>query len=596
MEKYESVKKNGKTLVGVRAYQGDAMTLLAFDLDSSRLENLVGFTIRVTQGNRAPYFLTNRLSFKPEILKLNKIVPKQKLSSLFAPYQKFRWVHVPFTEHYVDNPYFGDYTYEVTPRYLKDGILQDLDPALTVKLTIEVCPFKSGKMQLGFTRAFVSSQAYAERFGNNGKIRPNKDDLIFDIKQTSGNGRQWNPETKKYETMPYTFEDQHEYLGWQARRRIMEFLDETINNENLKLAVFAFDLDEPLIVQKFITLAQQGRLRIILDDSKDHVGNSCFEDQFAALFEQKASDANSIFRGNFKALAHSKVFIQYKGNSAIKVLTGSTNFSTNGLCINANHVIIFNSPKIAQLYANVFDASFGDEKMKNFSTSSFAQSDFVFTKPDGPDMTIRFSPHPKDFAEKFFKTISDNIKNARSDVLFAIMKDNSQSGILDAVHDQVKSDKVFTYGIVDSSKETMLYKADSKRGILVAGRGTQTALPPPFNKVAAIPGIAIHHKFVVVDLRGKSSVVYCGSSNLAFNPEQKNGDNLIEIRNDDVVAAFAVEAIRLVDHFAWRNKALNTDDPIYLHDPSDKKQWYESYYNPDDLHCLERTLLISKKN
>jgi len=47
------------------------------------------------------------------------------------------------------------------------------------------------------------------------------------------------------------------------------------------------------------------------------------------------------------------------------------------------------------------------------------------------------------------------------------------------------------------------------------------ALPPPFNTVAKVPGIAIHHKFVVVDFRGKESVVYCGSSNLAFNPEQK---------------------------------------------------------------------------
>jgi phosphatidylserine/phosphatidylglycerophosphate/cardiolipin synthase-like enzyme len=133
----------------------------------------------------------------------------------------------------------------------------------------------------------------------------------------------------------------------------------------------------------------------------------------------------------------------------------------------------------------------------------------------------------------------------------------------------------------------------------VAGRGTETALPPPFNKVAKVPGISIHHKFIVVDFKGKNSVVYCGSSNLAYNPEQKNGDNLLEIRDEDVVTAFAIEAIRLVDHFHWRNKkkeAKEKKDPIYLDDNKDEKKiWYKSYYNPDDLHYLERTLLISEK-
>jgi hypothetical protein len=142
----------------------------------------------------------------------------------------------------------------------------------------------------------------------------------------------------------------------------------------------------------------------------------------------------------------------------------------------------------------------------------------------------------------------------------------------------------------------MLYTANSKRGIRVAGKGTETALPPPFNTVAKVPGIAIHHKFIVVDFRGKDSVVYCGSSNLAFGPEQRNGDNLIEIHDENVVTAFAIEAIRLVDHFHWRNKKMDDIGQLYLNDNRDKKKiWYKSYYKPEDLHFLERTLLISDK-
>jgi len=49
MQISNSVKKDGKVLVSARAYKGDAMTLLAFDLDESMLENFVGFSIRVKE-------------------------------------------------------------------------------------------------------------------------------------------------------------------------------------------------------------------------------------------------------------------------------------------------------------------------------------------------------------------------------------------------------------------------------------------------------------------------------------------------------------------------------------------------------------------
>jgi phosphatidylserine/phosphatidylglycerophosphate/cardiolipin synthase-like enzyme len=599
MDAFNSVKQGDKDLVGVRAHKGDATTLLAFDLDQSLLDNFVGFSVRVTQGNRPPYYLTNRLAFAPAILKKNGIDDKEKLSSLYSPFQKFRWVHVPSSQHFVDNPFFGPYTYEVTPRYLVDDVLKELDPNLTASVTIDVSPFRDGEIQVGFTRAFISSEAYAYHFSNNGKLRPNKKDLIFNIQQVSGTAKRWNSQTKKEEDSPYTFAEQHEYLGWQARDRVMEFLDETLNNPDLHLDVFAFDLDEPVVVQKLIALAKQGRLRIILDNSKDHVKQGCFEQQFETLFAGEAQDKAAIFRGHYQALAHSKVFIQRRGAAAVKVLTGSTNFSTNGLYVNANHVITFNNPNAAQLYADAFDASFGENPMKDFKQTPLAENDSLVHEQQLPDMTIRFSPHLKEVADKIFGAISLRIEKAESDVLFAVMNDRSKSSILDAVRKQVKSDQVFTYGITDTATDVMLYKPNSKRGVRVAGKGTETALPPPFNAVAKVPGISIHHKFVVVDFKGKNSVVYCGSSNLAYGPEQKNGDNLIEIRDEDVVTAFAIEAIRLVDHFHWRNKKSSTKQkkqPLTLNDTKDSaKIWYKNYYNPDDLLFVERTLLVGAK-
>ncbi len=586
---------NSRNGVSVRAHKGDAMTLLAFDLDQAKTKNFTGFSIQITPKGRAPYYLTNLLTYPTALRTKNNIADKDAHSTLFAPIQKFRWVHVPATFHQITAPFYGPYKYEVTPRYMIGDILQPLDPSLTVAVEVDVGPYKSGQFQIGFARGFVASQAYTNHFGNNNKVRPNKKDLIFDIKTKSGsvkttkNGQQVDQD--------YTFEDQYAWLGWQARVRALEFLDETLANQNLTLDVFAFDLDEPTICGKLIQLAQQGRLRILLDNSKSHVGKnaggvSAFEDQFEAFFAQNAVAPSAMVRGRFQSLAHSKVFIQRDKSTkaAIKVLTGSTNFSTNGFYINANHVLIFNNNAVAQLYADVFDACFSADKMKGFSGTNFAANDHSFAQAETPQMTIRFSPHTKTVATKFFKIISDAIQATTSDVLFAIMKDNSASSILDTIRAiRATRQDIFSYGITDTTTTISLYKPHKKNGVLVAGKGGANVLPPPFDRENPIPGIAIHHKFVVVDFKGKNPAVFCGSSNLAFGPEQANGDNLIEIRDRDAVTVFAIEAIRLVDHFAFRNRQANPNE-INLHG-TEPTPWSASYYDPADLHFVERTLL-----
>lgn len=595
MEKFASNKG-----VSVYAYKGDAMTLLAFDLDKSMTDNFVGFTIKVSANDRT-FYLYNKMKFKNEI-KLHR-KPKNSteyLSTEFSPIQKFRWIHVPSTIHYIDNPYFGDYTYEVTPRYIENGELLSPDDKLTVKVTIDVSPFKDGDINVGFTRSFISSQAFAYHFGNQLNLRPNDSDLTFDIKLKSGIAKRYNRKTGKEDDIPFTYEEIHEYLGWQARDRVMEFLDEVMNNNSVKLDIFAYDLNEPVVVEKLLILANQGRVRIVLDDYPDHKKKDCAEMKFEKEFHRVAKNKDDIFRGHFGSQAHSKVLIQRNNNTAskaIKVLTGSTNFTTNGLYINANHTLTFNNKEVAQVYADAFDASFGVDEMSSFKKSTIASTDYTFNDVNLPDMTIRFSPHPAKFADIFFNKIKSKILNASSDVLFAVMLDDSNSEILSALHEQVKSEEIFTAGITDVRKGMQLYKPGRKTGIRISGLTIATKLPKPFSDIIKVPGLghSIHHKFIVVDFKGTDPVVYCGSSNLAYKPEQNNGDNLLEIRDKDVVTAFAIEAIRLVDHFSWLNKLILNDvpeDEMFLYDNSEKTMWYSDYYNAKDLKYLERVLLM----
>jgi phosphatidylserine/phosphatidylglycerophosphate/cardiolipin synthase-like enzyme len=281
------------------------------------------------------------------------------------------------------------------------------------------------------------------------------------------------------------------------------------------------------------------------------------------------------------------------------VLTGSANFSTNGLYVNSNHVLIFNNKNIAQFYSDVFDASFGKTSMKDFKGSKFTSPDNPFKEKSVGEINITFAPHSRTDAKQIFDRISARIlKEGNTDVLFAIMQDTSASSILDAVQQQVKNEKIFTYGITDTISKNadygiFLYKPNSLRGIRVAARGIQNVLPKPFGKVANIDGYAIHHKFIVVNFRGDDPVVYCGSSNLAFNPEQHNGDNLLEIHDKDIVTAFAIQALVLVDHFQWRNKEIK-EKSIHLDDISNpSKAWYQAWYDPEDLKNRQRNLYIS---
>jgi phosphatidylserine/phosphatidylglycerophosphate/cardiolipin synthase-like enzyme len=600
MEAVNSIYDGNKCLVSVRAYHGDAMTMLAFDLDESLLEDFIGFSIKIQPGKLMPYFLFNKLSFNPDILKKNNISEQQAKSTEFSPIQKFNWLHAPSVQHNIGHPYFGDYTYEVTPRYLRGDILEPLDPAKTVRVTIDVSPFKKGNFQLGFTRGFVASQAYVDHFGMNNAVRPNKKDLIFDLKQQSGPKKG----EKDKSIQPYTFEDQFAWMGWQARERVYEILKETLQNKDLTLDVFAYDLNEPFVCDTLLALAKEGRVKIILDNAslhtgKDKKGNKAFEDVFEQLFKKQAQNPDDLVRGKFGRFSHDKIFIQKLNTVPVKILTGSTNFSTNGLYINANHVLIFTDSDVAKLYDEVFNESFGAAKMKAFSKTSLAQTDHPFQMTTTmPKMILRFSPHTAAIAKKEIDGIAKQVKAASSDLLFAIMNDTTGSGsLLKEIRKAHARTDVFSYGIVDKSKDITLYKPNKKTGVRVAGAGINSQLPPPFKDENKIPGVSIHHKFIVVDFKTDHSVVYCGSSNLAEGGEKANGDNLLEIRDRDIVTVFAVEALRLVDHFHWRNKksdAKKKKTTLYLYDNGDpKKIWHTNYYDPEDMRCLERQLLIS---
>lgn len=557
----------------VKAYPGDNKTLLSFDFaDETPAKNLAGFTIACKlPGTQPAFYLFNFLRFEtPQ--DHAQVKAELPTSTVNAPIQKYRWVdfaHAPSTG---GDLVAGNYTYTVTPRYFDgSGKMLAMDSTKSVSVTVPVGPFTSGALKLGFTRGYMQSQAYVRHFGADTPVEPDKRTLQYDTSAKAGTNKAGKD---------VTFAQIYEWMGTTARARIFDVLNQVVNDKTLSLDVFAYDLNEPDVVAAFLKLAGEGRIRIILDSAQLHITHQeknqktgamttvvPLEDEFAKAFTAAAKGKAEIKRGCFARYSHDKVFIVSKDGLASKVLTGATNFSVNGLYVNANHVLVFQEPTIAQHYAQVFEESWTVLTSPNvsktiasaFAASTLATGAFTNTAPNLPKMTINVSPHTTPDTTKILTAMQKRIVGEASatngNVLFAVMQlTNTESPVCQTLITLHSTQSLYSYGISDAPGGVTLYAPGNKAGVLVTGQPGQVLLPPPFDRVPTPPGHEIHDKFVVCGLNGADPVVWCGSSNLATGGEECNGDNLLEIHDADVATTFAIEALLLVDHYNFLDR------------------------------------------
>jgi hypothetical protein len=546
----------------VKAYIGDNKTLLAFDFTSAaNAKNLAGFTIQCLPPGQEAYYLWNELQFQ-DPTRHSQVAAEKPNSTVNAPIQKYRWTHVPGTNHQGLNPVVGNYTYTVTPRYFDTNqSMTALDNSLSVSVTVPVGPFKKGSLSLGFTRGYMQSEAFVHHFGPQTPIAPTGKTLQFDTSAKAGT----------FNGQDVTFAEIYAWMGFSARQKIFALLNAVLTDNSLHLDVFAYDLNEPDVITIFLKLATQGRIRIILDNSSEHhtTNNSKPEDQFTVLFTKQAKGNSSILRGCFDRYSHDKIFIVSRNEVPIEVLTGSTNFSVTGLYVNANHVLVFDDPGVAGVYLKVFEESW--QILSQYKTKSKAAATafagnpvaspqaYAFQSTSVPRMSVTFSPHTVSDTNQILNAISSRIDKESSvpegNVLFAVMQlTGSATPVYETLKTVHENQKLYSYGISDAPGGVYLYSSHSRDGVLVTGKPGRITLPAPFDQVPSLPGHEIHDKFVVCGLNGNDPVVYCGSSNLATGGEESNGDNLLQIHDGDVATAFAIEALLLIDHYSFLDR------------------------------------------
>jgi hypothetical protein len=552
MPLYQTAKSDGFSLT---AYCGDAAVLLAFNLEKDRMDKLAGFAVKAVTPNKGPYatneyWLKNRLNFKEGVYREKKLTPDKWVDSNKAPFQMFHWVHFPSS-----GP--GQYRYIAYPCYFKaDGIELGKGAPVDVDLNYTALP----NMELGFTRGYISSQAYADRFHNAG-IGPSEKTYDFD--------------TKKYRK-------QYEWLGGHARKILFDFLGECVDDPSTSLDVFSFDFYEPDIL-KFL-LKMKGRVRVFQDNAKLHTGSDATEPRVAEALKANGAEVKA---GRFHRLAHNKVMIMKKDGKPVKVLTGSANFSLRGLYVQANSILTFDDPFIAGLYEEAFEEAFKDDKKFKYCELAGKWHDAPGTGP--ASLSFSFSPHKTAFT---LDSVSDAIKAARSSVLFAMMETGGGGPAIEALKNIADRENVLSLGTVQKKGQLEMFKQGKQNGVASFSYISKN-VPDKFQKEwSGGAGQSIHHKFVVCDFNERDPVVFCGSSNLAKGGETSNGDNLLAIRDADTANHFAIEALRLYDHYRFRTKQEKSSSkaPMML---DDTDGWVKPFYDKKDIKCYQRQLLCT---
>ena len=283
---------NKAALFTLKLHRGDGMCLVAMNWKKGKPpEDFVGFAIESKPPNENRFFpLNNRIAFPGADGSVNPL----QLSTLISPIQKFRWVHFPRNAN-LD----GEFTYRVTPIFMdaQDRLSQGEPQEAGIELRRETYP---GQLNVTFTRGFVSSQAFVDRYEKFGPIK-----TLLPAKANDG---------LKFKPTHPKAKEALAWMGFEAREAILDALDQAIRDK-AEVRVIAYDLSEPEVVGRLEKIGK--RLKIIIDDSKEHGQANSGETQAAKRLAKSAGKAN-VKRQHMKNLQHNKS-IMVNGPSNIYV-------------------------------------------------------------------------------------------------------------------------------------------------------------------------------------------------------------------------------------------------------------------------------------
>ncbi|KQV41224.1 phospholipase D-like domain-containing protein [Rhizobium sp. Root1204] len=548
--------KNSAALFSLKLHRGDGMTLVAMNWkEGTPPKEFVGFAIEYKEpkGDRF-YALKNRLAFPGPGGK----VDPNRMSTLRSPIQKFRWVHFPR-----DAELEGEFGYRVSPVFMNewDELSYGEPQHAAIELRRETYP---GQLNISYTRGFVSSQAFVDRYESAGKISTL-------LPKSAAKGLSFVPTHPKAK-------DALAWMGFEARHAILEALDQAIS-AGADVRVVAYDLSEPDVVSRLEKLGN--KLKIIIDDSREHKKAGSGENQAAERLSQSAGSGN-VKRHHMGSLQHNKTIV-IDGPNIQKVVCGSTNFTWRGFFVQSNNALVVDGPAAVQSYVLAFDGYWASEDPDVFG--NLASAEWADLGLAGVDAKVAFSPHSRDNA--LLNEVAADIGETKSSLFFSLAFLHQTPGsVTEAIKRVVKDKEIFVYGISDKEVGGIDVQLPDGKVAPVFPAELAENLPQPFKKepTAGNVGNRMHHKFIVIDFDKPTARVYTGSYNFSDPADGQNGENLLLFKDRRVAVSYMIEAIRIFDHYHFRiaqKEAATAKTKLQLARPpratGDRTWWAEDY-------------------
>ena len=549
----------------LKIHRGDGMALVAMNWKNGEPpENFVGFAIESKEpgsDNFSP--LKNRLCFPGP----GGVVDPNRLSTLLSPIQKFRWVHFPRN---AELP--GDFTYRVTPVFMNDQDKLSYGDAQEAKLELrrETYP---GQLNVAFTRGFISSQAFVEKYNSISTLLPakTKDSLKF-----------VPTHPKAREALAW--------MGFEAQGAILEVLDKAVADTEAQVRVVAYDLNLPEVLSRLENLGS--RLKIIIDNDGAHgAAGSCENEAEKRLL--KSAGAQNVKRQHMGKLQHNK-FIAVDGPNVQLAVCGSTNFSWRGFFVQSNNAVVLQGKSAVKPFLTAFDNYWKNNTVAGFSkTVSVSWTDLGLS---GINVQVAFSPHSKSNA--LLQSVADDIEKLTTSSLFYSLAFLYQTpGVIKNAILKVTKDKArFVYGISDRKVGGIVLQKPDGNLAPVFPSALSKNLPEPFkSEPTGGGGIRMHHKFVMIDFDKPTARVYLGSYNFSVPADTSNGENLLLVKDRRIAVSYLVEALSIFDHYHFRvaqQEAKKAKKKLQLVKPprnSGEKAWWAEYYT-DDQKIRDREL------
>ncbi|HXH38704.1 MAG TPA: phospholipase D-like domain-containing protein [Thermoanaerobaculia bacterium] len=326
------------------------------------------------------------------------------------------------------------------------------------------------------------------------------------------------------------------------------------------------------------------------DDSENH-------DSRVALHASgiDISDRDVSGLGNGDHIGHNKFVVYVDSDDIPKaVLTGSTNWTPNGLCAQSNNAMLIESEVVARRYRDYWDRLLADNAKQgpDLRTKNAEAAPPLDLDEGKTNVTIWYSPNtdlitkpshnpasPPDLDEVF--TIMAAAKQA---IFFLIFLPGTPSIIDEALDMHKNSETLFIRGAVSSplampSSDVQLVHRPGEPPVVVQASAIKDEFHSWEKELLSAGNAIIHDKIVVVDPLSDDCVVIMGSHNLGYKASYSNDENLLIIRgNRSLAEAYAVHVLDVYDHYRFRY-LIQQQESKFAGFLQGDDQWQKPYFS-----------------